>query len=78
MTRMVVDLPAPFGPRKPMTTPRATEKLTSSTATIAPNLLLKDSTSIRSAIRFVSPLARYLGEVTPGRGRQVRQNPGFT
>src|ERR671923_208286 len=30
--RMVVDLPAPFGPRKPTTCPRSTEKLTPSTA----------------------------------------------
>ncbi len=31
---IVVDLPAPFGPRKPSTSPRATVKLTSSTATM--------------------------------------------
>ena len=31
--RMVVVLPAPFGPRKPSTSPGATWKLTSSTAT---------------------------------------------
>src|SRR5262245_13041808 len=35
--RMVVDLPAPFGPRKPSTSPRSTEKDTPSTARFAPN-----------------------------------------
>ena len=30
--RMVVDLPAPLGPRKPSTWPRGTEKVTSTTA----------------------------------------------
>src|SRR5690348_8811820 len=34
--RMVVDLPAPFGPRKPSTSPRSTAKLTPSTARFAP------------------------------------------
>jgi hypothetical protein len=32
MIRMVVDLPAPFGPRKPVTRPVAAVKETSSTA----------------------------------------------
>ena len=31
---MVVDLPAPFGPRKPSTSPRARSKLTSLTAQV--------------------------------------------
>jgi hypothetical protein len=31
---MVVDLPDPFGPRKPVTTPGRTSKLRSSTAVI--------------------------------------------
>ena len=34
--RMVVDLPAPFAPRKPSTSPGATVKLKSSTARISP------------------------------------------
>ena len=34
--RMVVDLPAPFGPRKPTISPGATEKLRSSTAVSEP------------------------------------------
>ncbi len=32
--RMVVDLPAPLGPRKPSTSPGSTEKLRSSTASM--------------------------------------------
>ena len=34
--RMVVDLPEPFGPRNPVTTPGVTSKLRSSTATVLP------------------------------------------
>ena len=34
--RIVVDLPAPFGPRKPVTLPGSTSKLRSSTATTSP------------------------------------------
>ena len=34
--RMVVDLPEPLGPRKPVTTPGETVKLRSSTATVFP------------------------------------------
>jgi hypothetical protein len=33
---MVVDLPEPFGPRKPVTVPGLTSKLSPSTATVAP------------------------------------------
>src|SRR3954451_19134316 len=39
--RMVVDLPAPFGPRKPSTSPRSTVKETPSTARLAPNVLTR-------------------------------------
>ena len=39
---MVVDLPAPFGPRKPRTSPFATEKEMSSTARIGPKCLVSD------------------------------------
>ena len=34
--RMVVDLPAPLGPRKPVTLPGSTVKLMRSTAVFAP------------------------------------------
>src|SRR6266550_2604203 len=44
--RMVVDLPAPLGPRKPSTSPRSTENETPSTARLGPNVLTKFSTFI--------------------------------
>ena len=44
--RMVVDLPAPFGPRKPVTTPGWTTKERSSTATVSSYLLVRACASI--------------------------------
>src|ERR1041385_3751872 len=44
--RMTVDLPEPLGPRKPKIEPRATEKLTRSTAVKWPNRLVRFSHSI--------------------------------
>src|SRR5579864_8304520 len=41
--RMVVDLPAPFGPRKPKISPRFTSSETLSTATKSPKRLVKFS-----------------------------------
>src|SRR3954451_16360210 len=46
MIRMVVDLPAPFGPRKPVTRPACAVKLTSSTAVKPPYFFVSDSTLI--------------------------------
>src|SRR5436190_19361530 len=43
---MVVDLPAPFGPRKAKISPSAIEKLMSSTATMLPNFLVRLVTSM--------------------------------
>ena len=43
---MVVDLPAPLGPRKPVTMPGLTLKLRSSTATFSPYRFVTCSTSI--------------------------------
>src|SRR5207253_11357376 len=51
--RMVVDLPAPFGPRKPTTCPRSTAKETWSTAVTPPNCLetsLTDRKGIRAGM----------------------------
>src|SRR5919109_2416959 len=45
--RMVVDLPAPFGPRKPTTWPRSTAKETWSTAVTPSNRLETPSTDRR-------------------------------
>src|SRR6266540_853605 len=46
MIRIVVDLPAPFGPRKPVTRPDRAVKVTSSTAVNAPYFLVSASTLI--------------------------------
>src|SRR3989441_12611222 len=48
MTRIVVVFPAPFGPRKPRTSPFRTSKLTSDTASVGPYRFVKPSTSIMS------------------------------
>jgi hypothetical protein len=40
--RMVVDLPEPFGPRKPVTTPGATSKVSPSTAVTDPYCLVSE------------------------------------
>src|SRR5258707_14167019 len=56
---IVVDLPAPFGPRKPRTSPRSTRKLIPSTAFSGPKCLvrfrissmLSDSSEARAARR---------------------------
>src|SRR5689334_6671444 len=44
--RIVVDFPAPFGPRKPSTSPRSTVKEISFTASFAPNAFTRFSTLI--------------------------------
>ena len=43
---IVVVLPAPLGPRKPKTSPRATSKLTPRTASISPKDFCRPETSI--------------------------------
>src|SRR5436305_9768579 len=45
--RMVVVLPAPFGPTKPITSPAAKENEMPSTATVLPNCLRRPATSNR-------------------------------
>ena len=46
MTRMVVDLPAPFGPTKPVTRPGVTVKVMPSRARVGPNRLRRPVTSM--------------------------------
>jgi len=64
--RIVVDLPDPLGPRKPVTVPGRTSKERSSTATTLPNRLESPRASItRSALHgAVSFWCR--GEPDPG------------
>jgi len=56
---MVVDLPAPFGPRKPVTCPGRTVNETPSTAVVLPYLFVRFSATIM--------LRRYGGAV----GRRI-------
>src|SRR5438094_4877688 len=68
--RMVVDLPAPFGPRKPSTSPLPTSKETPSTASFAPKDLLRFSTLIirkQISSRRLSQLR--VGRKRPASGR---------
>src|SRR6516164_5378554 len=51
--RMVVDLPEPFGPRKPKISPRRASKLTLSTAMNVPNRFTKRSTRTDGASSFM-------------------------
>ena len=46
IARIVVDFPAPFGPRKPVTVPGETVNERSSTARVEPYRLVRPSTSI--------------------------------
>src|SRR5438045_3062554 len=52
---MVVDLPAPLGPRKPTTCPLGTSKLISSTARVRPYSFV----SLETDITAVSPQANF-------------------
>src|SRR5690606_19669206 len=62
MTRIVVDLPAPFGPTKPVTRPGRTANVIPSSATFRPNRLRSPVTSI------VAFMPRSLGSAgVPGR-----------
>src|SRR5947207_14158891 len=57
MIRIVVVLPAPFGPRKPWISPGATSRLTPSTAVKAPYFLTRFSTRIIALPRRPRPAA---------------------
>ena len=68
MTRMVVDLPAPLGPRKPVTRPACAVKVTSSTAVKRPYVRVSDSTVIMlRSLAADAPLAHIGGvaEIAP-------------
>src|SRR5262245_49769729 len=57
--RIVVDLPAPFGPRKPTISPVWTSKLISSPARTGPKYLLTSSSSIAVCDMASSRRGRY-------------------
>src|SRR6266540_3941141 len=50
--RIVVDLPAPLGPRKPRISPRSTENVTPATARFVPKCFSKFSTLIMQLLQF--------------------------
>src|SRR6266850_3563844 len=76
MMRMVVVLPAPFGPRKPWISPGSTERLTPSTAVKEPYFLTSASTAIMRSGRLRPAMGRAValgeGEV---QGPQVLRRP---
>jgi len=58
---MVVDFPAPLGPRKPNTSPGMISKLTLLTPRRTPNRLVRPSTTTTGVVTV---------DLLPGRGRQ--------
>ena len=68
---IVVDFPAPFGPRKPSTSPRPTLNETSSTAVSAPNRFVMLLISIMRGV--TPPRGATHGDGTVGRGRVHRE-----
>jgi hypothetical protein len=72
MTRMVVVLPAPFGPRNPVTVPGWQTKLTLSTAVKSPYFLVSPSTLImRQACRVATG-----PRIGPGAGNRLTKVGG--
>src|ERR1051326_2024225 len=79
---MVVDFPAPLGPRKPSTSPRLTARETSSTARIGPKCLVRWRTEIISSgcAASVLVLAKALlrprsAQACPGNRQMRRDSP---
>src|SRR5262245_15021591 len=73
---MVVDLPAPLGPRKPNTSPAATSKSTPRTASISPYRLANPATEITAAsVTSRLPGARIGVVGTSVAGRFVGEDP---
>src|ERR1700719_3268102 len=70
---IVVDLPAPFGPRNPNTSPAGTLNDTLSTATTGPNFLTRlQISSIPSLPRAGGPLCRFRQAPAPRPNRASR------
>src|SRR6185369_6774463 len=75
MIRIVVVLPAPFGPRKPWISPGATSRLTPSTAVKPPYFLTRLSTRIIALPRRPRPAAA-AAAVPAGKGDVHRPHVG--
>src|ERR1700704_3401640 len=70
---IVVDLPAPFGPRNPNTSPAGTLNDTLSTATTGPNFLTRlRISSIPSPPRAGGPLCLFRAAPAPRPNRESR------
>src|ERR687898_886489 len=76
--RIVVDLPAPLGPRKPVTRPVATVKETSSTATLSPYFLVRPETLIMAARRCRGSEMSWHGASRRGGARHIGERPERT
>src|SRR5439155_16926063 len=66
-TRMVVVLPAPFGPRRPKTSPARTPKLTPARACTVPKLYRRSSHSTASRLSGMRLLAEDLDQAVQRR-----------
>ncbi len=65
MTRIVVDFPAPLGPRKPVTRPGRAVNVTSSTAVKPPYVLVRESTVIMGSTVDASGTLAHQGSREP-------------
>src|SRR5512141_264149 len=64
---MVVVLPAPFGPRKPKIEPFGTSKLTSSSAFLEPNVLVRAETRMTGCLVSITLNGSILPRLIPVR-----------
>src|SRR5581483_7915454 len=79
--RMVVDLPAPFGPRKPSTSPRSTRNEMPSTARFGPNVFTKFSIviiglALRESADRASYFSAIIAALAPDSGARFSHKPG--
>src|SRR5919109_3025159 len=80
--RMVVDLPAPFGPRKPSTSPRSTANEMPSTARFGPKLFTRFSiwiigVALRELAVGASCFSAIITDLAPKQGRDSRTSQGI-
>src|SRR5215217_9713182 len=76
--RIVVDLPAPFGPRKPVTRPGSTVKEMSSTAALAPYVLVRPCATIMRSTRARSVGKSWDRPCRPGACGNIGERPDPT
>src|SRR6266403_1162361 len=72
--RMVVDLPAPFGPRKPKKQPRGTVRLSPSTAALFPLTFRRSRTAIAGdELSIASLILVHQGLPVPPSGKDLTE-----